>query len=208
MLRVIALIAGFLIAGPVLSADLGKPAAAPAAVAPAPVPDQWNGMYVEFGAVGQFMNGEKNAAGLAGIGYNYHAFGNPWVVGAFLRYGFSAEGNSDAAVLTFDQPLTAAIRAGYLVAPSTLLYGLAGYSKSLKDDFKGPILVSAPKPRCSARFASAWNTPRNSTRRSRPTATSCMKWAFSPGCHSDGRARLNPRSGHHRHGDLRALRPR
>lgn len=140
MLRVIALIAGFLIAGPVLSADLGKPAAAPAAVAPAPVPDQWNGMYFEFGAVGQFMNGEKNAAGLAGIGYNYHAFGNPWVVGAFLRYGFSAEGNSDAAVLTFDQPLTAAIRAGYLVAPSTLLYGLAGYSKSLKDDFKGPIL--------------------------------------------------------------------
>lgn len=147
MLRVVSIILGFLMAGPILAADLGKPAAAPAAVAPAPIPDQWNGMYFEFGAVGQFMNGEKNAAGLAGIGYNFHTIGNPLVVSAFLRYGFSAEGNSDAAVLTFDQPLTAAIRAGYLVSPSTLIYGLAGYSKSLDTDYRGPLIgagIEAP----------------------------------------------------------------
>ena len=84
------------------AADLGKPAPAPLVI-PDPVKDQWNGMYFEFGAAGQFMKGEKNAAGLAGLGYNFHTFGNPLVVSAFLRYGFSAEGNSDAAVLTFDQ---------------------------------------------------------------------------------------------------------
>ena len=129
------------------AADLGKPAPAPLVI-PDPVKDQWTGLYVEFGAAGQFMKGgEKNAAGLAGIGYNFHTIGNPLVVSAFLRYGFSAEGNSDAAVLTFDQPLTAAIRAGYLVSPSTLIYGLAGYSKSLDTDYRGPLIgagIEAP----------------------------------------------------------------
>lgn len=127
----------------VKAADLGKPvAAAPAAVVAAPVPDQWSSWYVEAGAGGQFIKGgDKNLAGFAGIGWNTHALGNPWVVGAFLRYGFSMEGNSDAAVLTFDQPATLAIRGGYLVAPSTLLYGIAGFSKSIKGpDFQGPIL--------------------------------------------------------------------
>lgn len=123
------------------AADLGKPAAAPAAVAPAPVPDQWSSWYVEFGGVGQFAAGnQKNAAGKAGIGYTYHALGNPWVVGAFARYGFSAEGNSDAAVLTFDQPITGGVRLGYLVQPSTYLYGLAAFSKSIDTNFQGPVL--------------------------------------------------------------------
>lgn len=141
MLRVMSFLVGFLMAAPIFAADLGKPAAAPAAVAPAPIPDQWNGLYFEAGAVGQFVKGgEKNAAGIAGIGYNYHAFGNPWVASVMLRYGFSAEGNSDAAVLMFDQPITVAARAGYLVAPSTLIYGLAGYSKSIDTDFAGPVL--------------------------------------------------------------------
>lgn len=128
------------------AADLGKPAPAPLVI-PDPVKDQWTGLYFEFGAAGQFMKGEKNAAGLAGIGYNFHTIGNPLVVSAFLRYGFSAEGNSDAAVMTFDQPLTAAIRAGYLVSPSTLIYGLAGYSKSLDTDYRGPLIgagIEAP----------------------------------------------------------------
>lgn len=124
------------------AADLGKPAAAPAAVAPEPVPDQWRSWYVEAGGVAQFMKGgDKNLAGLGGIGYTYHAFGNPFVGGIFARYGFSAEGDSNSAVLTFDQPLTVAVRGGYLVLPSTLLYGLAGYSKSLNgQDFRGPIV--------------------------------------------------------------------
>ena len=124
------------------AADLGgKPAAAPAAVAPAPVPDQWSSWYVEFGGVGQFAAGnQKNAAGKAGIGYTYHALGNPWVVGAFARYGFSVEGNSDAAVLTFDQPITGGVRLGYLVQPSTYLYGLAAYSKAIDSNFHGPVL--------------------------------------------------------------------
>lgn len=147
MQRVIAFLFGMLIAGPILAADLGKPAPAPAAQ-PAPVPDQWNGLYFEFGGVGQFAKGgEKNAAGIAGIGYNYHAFGNPWVAGLMLRYGFSIEGDSDAAILTFDQPITLAARAGYLVAPSTLIYGLAGYSKSINTDFTGPVLgIGAEAP--------------------------------------------------------------
>lgn len=125
------------------AADLGgKPAAAPAAVAPEPVPDQWRSWYVEAGGVAQFMKGgDKNLAGLGGIGYTYHALGNPFVGGIFARYGFSAEGDSNSAVLTFDQPLTVAVRGGYLVLPSTLLYGLAGYSKSLNgQDFRGPIV--------------------------------------------------------------------
>jgi hypothetical protein len=128
------------------SADLGKPApAGPANIAamiPAAVPDQWTGAYLEGGAAAAFIKGgDKALHGLGGLGYNYHALGNPFVGSIFARYGFSAEGNSDAAVLTFDVPLTVAVRAGYLIQPSTLLYGLAGYSKSLKgDDFKGPIL--------------------------------------------------------------------
>ena len=121
------------------AADLGKPATAPAA-AIADIPDQWTGLYFEGGTVGQFTKaGDKSAAGLLGIGYNAHTRGTPWVVGALVRYGFSAEGNSDAAVLTFDQPLTGAVRMGYLAYPSTLIYGIAGYAKSLKTDYRGPL---------------------------------------------------------------------
>lgn len=134
-------------AGLTNAADLGKPAPAPVA-APEPVADQWKGLYVEFGGAGQFAKGgEKNAAGKIGAGYNYHVFGNPFVASLFVRYGFSAEGNSDAAVLTFDQPITVAARVGYLALPSTLLYGLAGYSKSINTDFSGPLIgVGAEAP--------------------------------------------------------------
>jgi opacity protein-like surface antigen len=147
-LKVLFAVALATVALPAIAADLGKPAAV-AAVAPAPIPDQWSGFYLEGGAAGQFVTGgDKRLIGLGGIGYNYHALGNPFVGSLFARYGFSAEGNSDAAVLTFDQPLTIAVRAGYLVQPSTLLYGLAGYSMSLRgDDFRGPILgVGAEAP--------------------------------------------------------------
>lgn len=128
---------------PAIAADLGKgPAPAPVVAAPAPVADQWHGFYVEAGGGGQFVKGgDKTPVGAAGIGYNYHAFGNPWVGGVFARYGFSAEGNSSSAVLTFDQPFTVAVRMGYLVQPSTLIYGLAGYSKTLNgSDFRGPLV--------------------------------------------------------------------
>lgn len=128
----------------VKAADLGgKPAEkAAAAAAIADVPSQWRSWYIEAGGVAQFARGgDKNLAGMGGIGYTYHAIGNPWVGGVFARYGFSAEGNSNSAVLSFDQPLTLAARAGYLVLPSTLLYGLAGYSKSLNGaDFRGPVV--------------------------------------------------------------------
>lgn len=132
------------------AADLGKPAVAAAApaAAVADIPDQWSGLYFEGGAVGQFMRGgDKQAVGLIGLGYNAHTRGTPWVVGGLVRYGFSADGNRDAAVLTFDQPITVAVRMGYLVQPSTLLYGLAGYSKSLREEFSGPLIgagIEAP----------------------------------------------------------------
>ena len=124
------------------AADLGKPTEKPAAVAPAPVADQWTGAYAEFGAGAQFVKGgDKALVGAVGLGYNYHAFGNPFVASIFARYGATMEGNDNSAVLSFDQPLTVAIRAGYLIQPSTLLYGLAGYSKTINGaDFRGPIL--------------------------------------------------------------------
>ena len=132
------------------AADLGKPVAEKAAaVAPAPVADQWTGFYLEGGGGAQFSRGgDKALIGAGGIGYNYHAFGNPFVASIFARYGATMEGNDNSAVLSFDQPLTVAIRAGYLVQPSTLLYALAGYSKTLNGtDFKGPIVgIGAEAP--------------------------------------------------------------
>ena len=124
------------------AADLGgKPAAAPAAVAPAPVPDQWTAPFVEFGIGGQFAKGgEKNMVATVGIGYTYHALGNPWVPGVFARYGASIEGRDDSAVLRFDQPITAGVTLGYLVFPSTRVYGIAGYSKSIDTDFQGALV--------------------------------------------------------------------
>lgn len=150
MLRVVSLILGFLLAGPILAADLGgKPAAAPAAVAPAPVPDMWTAPYIEFGISGQFAKGssEKNAALTVGLGYTYHAMGNPWTPGVFAKIGASVEGFDDSAVLRFDQPITAGLTLGYLVSPSTRVYGIAGYAKALDTDFMGPVLgvgVSLP----------------------------------------------------------------
>lgn len=123
------------------AADLGKPAAVPAAVAPAPVPDQWTAPFVEFGIGGQFAKGgSKNAVATVGIGYTHHALGNPWVPGVFARYGASIEGRDDSAVLRFDQPITAGVTLGYLVAPSTRVYGIAGYSKSIDTDFQGALV--------------------------------------------------------------------
>jgi len=129
------------------AADLGKPAAAPPAITD-PIPDQWTGLYFEGGAVGQFSKGgDKQAVGIVGLGYNYRYRGTPWVVGGLIRYGFSAEGNSDAAVLSFNQPISVAVRMGYLAQPSTMLYGIAGFSKSIDSDFRGPLVgVGAELP--------------------------------------------------------------
>lgn len=148
MHRVIAFLFGMLIAGPILAADLGKPAAAPVAVAPAAIPDMWTAPYMEFGFAGQFAKGsEKNAALTIGIGYTHHAMGNPWTPGVFAKIGASVEGFNDSAVLRFDQPITAGVTLGYLVSPSTRVYGIAGYAKALDTDFMGPVLgvgVSLP----------------------------------------------------------------
>jgi len=129
------------------AADLGKPAVAPPAVTD-PIPDQWTSLFVEGGMVGQFSKGgDKQAVGIVGLGYNYHYRGTPWVVGGLIRYGFSAEGNSDAAVLSFNQPISVAVRMGYLAQPSTMLYGMAGFSKSIDSDFRGPLVgVGAELP--------------------------------------------------------------
>lgn len=124
-------------------ADLGKPvAAAPAAVVAAPVPDQWQGAFIEAGAGGAFAKGgNKELLGRIGAGYNFHAFGNPFVGGVFAYYGAKMEGHSDSAMLTFDEPLTVGARAGFLIQPSTYLYGTFGYSKSINGaDFKGPVV--------------------------------------------------------------------
>lgn len=144
MIRLIAFFCGLMVATATYAADLGKPAvAAPAtlvAMLPAAVPDQWTGLYFEGGYASRFTDTSKHTAtGKIGIGYTYHALGNPWVGGVFARYGFSIDGDSDAAILTFDQPVTLGARIGYLVQPSTYLYGVFGYSFG-KDNDKGAIL--------------------------------------------------------------------
>ena len=131
------------------AADLGgKPAAAPAAVAPEPVKDQWVGPFVQFGGGADFVkSGDKAATGVFGIGYSHRQFGSPIVVSVLARYGFSAEGNSDSAILTFDVPITLAARIGYLAQPSTQVYGIAGFSKSINNDFQGPMVgIGAETP--------------------------------------------------------------
>lgn len=123
------------------AADLGKPTVAAVISAPAAVPDMWSAPYLEFSAAGQFAKGgNKNAAATVGLGYTYHAMNNPWVPGVFARFGASVEGNNESAVLQFDQPITAGVTLGYLVMPSTRIYGVLGYSKSISSDFRGPVL--------------------------------------------------------------------
>ena len=130
------------------AADLGKPAAAPAAVAAEPVKDQWVGPFVQFGGGADFVkSGDKAATGVFGIGYSHRQFGSSIVVSVLARYGFSAEGNSDSAILTFDVPITLAARIGYLAQPSTQIYGIAGFSKSINNDFQGPMVgIGAETP--------------------------------------------------------------
>ena len=58
------------------AADLGKPAAAPAAVAAEPVKDQWVGPFVQLGGGADFVkSGDKAATGVFGIGYSHRQFG-------------------------------------------------------------------------------------------------------------------------------------
>ena len=44
------------------------------------------------------------------------------------------DAKSDSALISFNQPITIGARAGYLVLPSTMVYGLAGYSLGKGDD--------------------------------------------------------------------------
>lgn len=121
-----------------VAADKGGPTAPiPIADIP-PLGDQWIGFYVEGGIAGRYFEGEKVGMATAGIGYNYR-LASPIVLGAFARYGFSVEGHDSSALLTFDQPWTIGARAGYLVQPSTLIYGLGGYSQG-RDLDKGWIV--------------------------------------------------------------------
>ena len=148
MLRAISFVVGFLMAGAVMAADLGKPTVAAVISAPAAVPDMWTAPYIEFGVAGQFAKGNnKSAVVSVGLGYTYHAMGNPWTPGVFARAQASVEGFDDSAVFRFDQPFSAGVTLGYLVSPSTRVYGILGYSKSFDAKFEGPMLglgVSLP----------------------------------------------------------------
>ena len=138
MLRVITFALGFLMATATFAADLGKLAVAPPATTVAmfpAVPDQWRGCYVEAGAAGRFIKSDDRAAtGSGGLGCTFKADGNPVVGGIFARYSFSLDADTSAAVLTFDQPVTVAASAGYLIQPNTRLYILGGYSIGKGDD--------------------------------------------------------------------------
>ena len=150
------------------AADLGKPAAAPIPIADIPpLGDQWTGPYIEGGIAGRYFEGEKVGMATAGIGYNYRPSINiPTVVGAFARYGFSVEGRESSALLTFDQPWTIGARAGYLVQPSTLIYGLGGYSQG-RDLDKGWIVGMGIEQMMLGKFSSALSIMRSSS----PAAT-------------------------------------
>lgn len=142
-MRAMLIALGFVLAtvSAALAADKGGAPAAPIPVADIPaLGDQWTGPYIEGGFAGRYFEGEKVGMGVAGIGYNFRPSINiPTVIGAFARYGFSVEGRDSSALLTFDQPWTIGARAGYLVQPSTLIYGLGGYSQG-RDLDKGWIV--------------------------------------------------------------------
>ncbi|MBX9760904.1 MAG: porin family protein [Beijerinckiaceae bacterium] len=126
-----------LLAAPAFAADLPRRSAA---VAPAPMFVQsmnWTGFYVGLN-VGYVAAEELGvapatvqASGLtlgARVGYDWQV-GQSWVIGAFvdLDAGFAKETVFGVEVKT---PLLASInlRAGYLIAPSTLLYVTGGYT--------------------------------------------------------------------------------
>lgn len=145
MYRLVAFACGFLLTVVVttklMAADLGKPAPAPV-VAEVTQTDLWRKCYAELGAGGRITSDSQHSAiGTVGGGCDAHWAGQPYVVGIFARYGFSADfdKSTKTATAVFDQPITLAGRAGYLIQQDTLLYGIAGYSYS-KDTGKGPIL--------------------------------------------------------------------
>jgi len=119
---------------PAKAADKGAPAAPAAAVDE--VRDPWRSCYVETGgsaAVNTETAGATRSMIVnAGVGCTYRALGtlgHGLVIGAFARGGADVKTwDRGGATLAFDVPATAGVRAGVLVSPSVLLYGMGGYT--------------------------------------------------------------------------------
>jgi len=75
--------------------------------------------------------------------------GKHWVIGAFADYDVLKSGDFDSGVWTIGA------RAGYLLSPNTLLYGLGGYSQALKEsDVNGMALGAG----LEQRLGGGWST--------------------------------------------------
>lgn len=116
------------------AADLGKPAAAPPATLAEAIPDQWRNCNLETGAGQRRANGEHITVASVGVGCNFKANENPFMTGVFARYGMRLDTKGDSALVTFDQPITVGLRAGYMVMSNTQIYAMGGYMWNPKVD--------------------------------------------------------------------------
>jgi outer membrane immunogenic protein len=82
--------------------------------------------------------GLRGVQGVVSLGYDWR-LGPRWVVGAFADYAFSEiEADAGTISVTIDNQWAVGGRLGYLLSPTTLLYGNAGYTQAdflLRDSF-------------------------------------------------------------------------
>lgn len=129
------------------AADLPYKAASPyAAAAPVAPSPNWTGFYVGLNGGGGWAVSDQDIAGLASVpttgaggllggqvGYNWQ-FNNRWVIGIETDLDWANIGGSGVADIgaTSAQTLqwvgTVRGRGGYLVTPSTLVYGTGGFA--------------------------------------------------------------------------------
>lgn len=135
----------------VFADNLGRSASAAYKDGPYVPVQTWSGFYLgagvgvgsashnlradfDYGATANLTAGGTGGFGTAQVGFD-RQFGQHFVVGVFFDYDFasidsSANISSYGVKATLTDSWTVGGRAGYLVNPSTLVYGLAGYTEA------------------------------------------------------------------------------
>ena len=141
-MRSLFVLVGFLLAtvSSALGADLGSP---PKTVAEAlPAAPTWRNCAVEVagGARAAKVAGSYEKIAIAAVGgtCSYNMPGSPFVMSLFVSYAMQLDTDSESALLTFNQPVTAGLRVGYAVQPNLQLFGSLGYAYG-KDDDRGIV---------------------------------------------------------------------